>query len=94
MKKDEYNTTNHNVWWQFRLQFRFWNDVSFTVNQQSPIKNKTTNKGVLPLTLQYVQDSEMDNLLKMTNDVMMKIKQQTRGTSLWIPAKSVPRHFM
>jgi len=27
-------------------------------------------------------DSDMANLLKMTNDVMMKIKQQTRGMSL------------
>ena len=27
-------------------------------------------------------EPEMANLLKMTNDVMMKIKQQTRGMSL------------
>lgn len=30
------------------------------------------------MTLQYVQDPQMEMLLKMTNDVVMKIKQQSR----------------
>ncbi len=30
------------------------------------------------MTLQYMGDPQMDELLKMTNDVVMKIKQQTK----------------
>ena len=37
---------------------------------------------MFPLTYQFPADPSIDNLLKMTNDVMMKIKQQTRGISL------------
>jgi len=33
------------------------------------------------MTLQYVQDHQMETLLKMTNDVVGKIKHQTRGMS-------------
>jgi len=33
------------------------------------------------MTLQYVQDPQIDSLLKMTNDVMMKIKAQTQESS-------------
>jgi len=29
------------------------------------------------MTYQFTADSSIDNLLKMTNEVMMKIKQQT-----------------
>jgi len=30
------------------------------------------------MTLQYVVDPQMNELLKMTNDVVMKIKQHTK----------------
>jgi len=30
------------------------------------------------MTLQYTADPQMDELLKMTNNVVMKIKQQTQ----------------
>ena len=30
------------------------------------------------MTLQYIEDPQMDSLIKMTNDVIMKIKQQTK----------------
>lgn len=33
------------------------------------------------MTLQYLQDPQMEMLLKMTNDVVMKIKQQSRRMS-------------
>ncbi len=33
------------------------------------------------MTLQYA-DPQMDSLIKMTSDVMMKIKQQTKEMSL------------
>ncbi len=34
------------------------------------------------MTLQYTADTQMDSLIKMTSDVMMKIKQQTKEMSL------------
>jgi len=34
------------------------------------------------MTLQYTADSQMDALLKMTSDVIMKIKQQTKEMQL------------
>jgi hypothetical protein len=34
------------------------------------------------MTYQFTADSSIDNLLKMTNDVMMKIKLQTQEMSL------------
>ena len=34
------------------------------------------------MTLQYTADPQMDSLIKMTNDVIMKIKQQTKEMSL------------
>ncbi len=34
------------------------------------------------MTLQYTADSQMDVLLKMTSDVIMKIKQQTKEMQL------------
>ncbi len=37
-----------------------------------------TNKGDVPMTLQYMGDPQMDELLRMTTYVMMKIKQQTK----------------
>ncbi len=30
------------------------------------------------MTLQYPEDPQIDALLKMTNDIVMKIKQQTK----------------
>jgi len=34
------------------------------------------------MTLQFPEDPQIDTLLKMTNDVVMKIKLQTRETCL------------
>jgi len=34
------------------------------------------------MTLQYTADPQMDELLRMTINVMMKIKQQTKEMSL------------
>lgn len=34
------------------------------------------------MTLQYVQDPQMGELLKMTNNVISKIKQQTSEMSI------------
>jgi len=34
------------------------------------------------MTLQFPKDPQIDTLLKMTNDVVMKIKLQTRETYL------------
>ena len=48
----------------------------------------TTQKTIMAdYNSDYVLDSDMANLLQMTNQVLLKIKQQTRGQSLWILAK-------
>ncbi len=48
----------------------------------------TTQKTIMAdCNSDYVLDSDMANLLQMTNQVLLKIKQQTRGPSLWILAK-------
>ena len=48
----------------------------------------TTQKTIMAdCNSDYVLDSDMVNLLQMTNQLLLKIKQQTRGQSLWILAK-------
>ena len=48
----------------------------------------TTQKTIMAdYNSDYVLDSDMANLLRMTNQVLLKIKQQTRGQSLWILVK-------
>ncbi len=42
-----------------------------------------TNKGDVPMTLQYMGDPQMDALLRMTHYVFMKIKKQTKEMMIY-----------
>jgi hypothetical protein len=35
-------------------------------------------QGDMPMTLEFPEDSQIDELLKMTNNVVMKIKQRSQ----------------
>jgi len=60
-----------------------WN-VNWPIRQSPSWKISKTIGGMPTLS----SNQQMEELLKMTNDVMAKIKQQAGGMSPWTPAKS------